>query len=98
MLSVKERLRNVKHACSRTIQTSGANRFVRRAHHRRCAREGLLGCYDALHGPSVASLEGWWSFFGYGTYYRSVIYVRWEYMSDRHSNMITNLLRSVLMH
>ena len=24
-----------------TIQTSGANRFVRGAHHRRCAREGL---------------------------------------------------------
>jgi hypothetical protein len=31
----------VKQACSRTIQTSGADRFVRGAHHRRCAREGL---------------------------------------------------------
>ena len=33
----------VKQACSRTIQTSGADRFVRGAHHRRCAREGLTG-------------------------------------------------------
>ena len=38
----------VKQACSRTIQTSGADRFVRGAHHRRCAREGLIGGYDAL--------------------------------------------------
>jgi hypothetical protein len=31
----------VKQTCSRTIQTSSADRFVRGAHHRRCAREGL---------------------------------------------------------
>jgi len=31
----------VKQACSRTIQTSGANCLGRGAHHRRCAREGL---------------------------------------------------------
>jgi len=30
-------------ACSRTIQTSGADHLVRGAHHRRCAREGLTG-------------------------------------------------------
>ena len=42
MLS-KERLRSVKQACSRTIQTSGAIGFGRGAHHRRCAREGLTG-------------------------------------------------------
>ena len=45
----------VKQACSRTIQTSGANRFVRGAHHRRCAREGLIGVYDAL---STVKLQG----------------------------------------
>src|SRR6185503_9772283 len=39
--ALTERLRSLKQACSRTIQTSGANRFVRGAHHRRCAREGL---------------------------------------------------------
>ena len=38
---LSERLRVLQQACSRTIQTSGANRFVRGAHHRRCAREGL---------------------------------------------------------
>ena len=57
MLSVKERLQSVKQACSRTIQTSGANRFVGRAHHRRCAREGLTGSYDASDGVPVASFE-----------------------------------------
>ncbi len=51
----KERLQSVKQACSRTIQTSGANRFVRGAHHRRCAREGLTGGYDALCLGPVAS-------------------------------------------
>jgi urease beta subunit len=33
----------VKQTCSRTIQTSSAYHFVRGAHHRRCAREGLTG-------------------------------------------------------
>jgi hypothetical protein len=33
----------VKQTCSRTIQTSSADHFVRGAHHRRCAREGLTG-------------------------------------------------------
>jgi hypothetical protein len=33
----------MKQTCSRTIQTSSADRFVRGAHHRRCAREGLTG-------------------------------------------------------
>jgi len=37
----KERLRSVKQANSRTSKNAGADRFVRWAHHRRCAREGL---------------------------------------------------------
>ena len=48
----------VKQACSRTIQKRPALIcFVRGAHHRRCAREGLIGTYDALLGPQVASLR-----------------------------------------
>jgi len=44
MLSLKSGFVNVlKQACSRTIQTSGADHFLRGAHHRRCAREGLTG-------------------------------------------------------
>src|SRR4029078_32173 len=57
MLSIKERLRCVKQTCSRTIQTSGADCFVRGAHHRRCAREGLTGAYDALFTGPVASSQ-----------------------------------------
>src|SRR5215510_10924918 len=48
----------VKQACSRTIQTSSADRFVRGAHHRRCAREGLIEAYDALCTRPVASSLG----------------------------------------
>ncbi len=43
MLSKKERLLKLKSACSRTIPNAGANSFMRGAHHRRCAREGLTG-------------------------------------------------------
>ncbi len=53
MLLTQERLRSVKQASSRTIQTSGASRFVRGAHHRRCARVGLTKRYDALAGPKL---------------------------------------------
>ena len=42
MLS-NERLLKLKSACSRTIQNAGAELFMRGAHHRRCAREGLTG-------------------------------------------------------
>ena len=58
MLAIKERLRCVKQTCSRTIQTSGADCFVRGAHHRRCAREGLTGAYDASCTGQVASSLG----------------------------------------
>ena len=34
---------------------ASADRFVRGAHHRRCAREGLTGRYDALYVGQVAS-------------------------------------------
>jgi hypothetical protein len=37
----EERLRSVKQANSRTSKNASADRFVRGAHHRRCAREGL---------------------------------------------------------
>ena len=37
----EERLRSVKQANSRTSKNASADRFMRGAHHRRCAREGL---------------------------------------------------------
>jgi hypothetical protein len=36
---------------------ASANHFVRGAHHRRCAREGLTGRYDALKMGPVASFS-----------------------------------------
>ena len=38
---LKERLLKLNTSLLSKIQTSGADRFVRGAHHRRCAREGL---------------------------------------------------------
>jgi len=55
----------VKQACSRTIQTSGANRFVRGAHHRRCAREGLTEPYNAQSEPQVQARDDYMSLTGY---------------------------------
>jgi hypothetical protein len=46
-----ERLLKFKSACSRTIQNAAANSARRGAHHRRCAREGVTGDYDALITP-----------------------------------------------
>ena len=50
----KERLLKLKSACSRTIQTPTLT-FLRGAHHRRCAREGLTGDYDAVIMGEVAN-------------------------------------------
>ena len=47
MLLQKSGFGVLKQACSRTIQTP-ALIFVRGAHHRRCAREGLTAGHDAL--------------------------------------------------
>src|SRR5260370_13424673 len=53
----RERLRSLKSACSRTIQNASANRFVRGAHHRRCAREGLtVSHYGLLRGKSQGEM------------------------------------------
>ena len=50
----EERLRNVKTSLLSNYPNASANRFVRGAHHRRCAREGLTGAYDALRDTPVA--------------------------------------------
>ena len=58
MLSKRAASIYVKQACSRTIQTSGPNRFVRGAHHRRCAREGLIEVIMPDAGPSCKAPGG----------------------------------------
>jgi len=54
MLS-EERLRSVKTSLLSNHPNAGANHFVRGAHHRRCAREGLTAAYDASGKGLVAS-------------------------------------------
>ena len=74
----------MKQACSRTIQTSGANRFVRGAHHRRCAREGLTGAYNAQFEPQVQARDDYMSLTGYilrRQYIFDMVHTYWTYQT-----------------